>query len=106
MGAIQSAVNSMIGSVAATAFVAKKAGMRSEEAAKTAKQSAQNEVTQKKKQRRNFSEYLAKQPTNLGGTVGDLPKSVQKQIAAQYTKSQRKSLMDSMDREAQNGKHK
>lgn len=106
MGAIQSAMNSMIGSVAAVTIAAKKFGAsKQEEAAKRAKKSSQDEVTQKQKQRRNFAEYLAKQPTSLGGTVGDLPKTAQKQIAAQYTKSQRKSLMDKMDREASNGKH-
>ena len=38
----------------------------------------------KKTQRRNFMEYLRKQETSLGGTVGDLPPEVQKQIARLY----------------------
>ena len=54
----------------------------------------------KKALRRNFTEYLAKQPTSLGGTVGDLPPEAQKQIASQYTKSQRRTMMDKMDEEA------
>lgn len=58
----------------------------------------------KKTQRRNFMNYLAQQPTSLGGTVGDLPKSLQKQVASQYTRSQRKTMMDRMDEEAKNGK--
>lgn len=57
----------------------------------------------KKTQRRKFMDYLAKQPTSLGGTVGELPKPLQKQVASQYTRSQRKEMMDRMDREANNG---
>lgn len=53
----------------------------------------------KKKQRRNFMSYLAQQPTSLGGTVGDLPKDMQKQIASQYSKADRRKLMDQMDKE-------
>ena len=60
----------------------------------------------KKTQRRKFMDYLAKQPTSLGGTVGDLPKPLQKQVASQYTRSQRKEMMDRMDREANDGKQK
>ena len=52
----------------------------------------------KKKQRRNFMSYLAQQ------TVGDLSSDVQKQIASQYNKKQRKTMMDRMDKEAKNGK--
>ena len=58
----------------------------------------------KKTQKRNFMDYLSQQSTSLGGTVGELPKPLQKQIASQYTKSQRKTMMDRMDREANNGK--
>ena len=58
----------------------------------------------KKTQKRNFMSYLAQQSTSLGGTVGDLPKDLQKQIASQYSKSQRKTMMDRMDEEAKNGK--
>ena len=58
----------------------------------------------KKTQRRNFMDYLSKQTTSLGGTVGELPMPMQKQIASQYSKSQRKTMMDRMDKEAKNGK--
>ena len=58
----------------------------------------------KKTQRRNFMSYLAQQSTSLGGPVGDLPKDLQKQIASQYNKKQRKTMMDRMDKEAKNGK--
>lgn len=60
----------------------------------------------KKTQRRNFMDYLKKQTTSLGGTVGDLPENIQKQIASQYSKSQRKTIMDRMDKEKANGKSK
>lgn len=58
----------------------------------------------KQTQKRNFMAYLAQQPTSLGGTVGDLSPDLQKKIASQYSKSQRKALMDRMDKEAENGK--
>ena len=58
----------------------------------------------KKTQRRNFMSYLAQQSTSLGVTVGDLSPDTQKQIASQYSKSQRKTMMDRMDKEAKNGK--
>lgn len=57
----------------------------------------------KKTQKRNFMDYLAQQPTSLGGTVGDLPKDLQKQIASQYSRNQRRTMMDRMDREGNNG---
>lgn len=58
----------------------------------------------KKKQRRNFKTYLAQQPTSLGGTVGDLSPDLQKKIASQYSRSDRRRMMDQMDREAKDGK--
>lgn len=58
----------------------------------------------KKTQRRNFMDYLRQQPTSLGGTVGDLSPNLQKQIASQYSKNERRNMMNRMDREAANGK--
>lgn len=60
----------------------------------------------KKTQRRNFLDYISSMPTSLGGTVGQLPKDMQKQIASTYTKSQRKTVMDRMDKEKANGNSK
>lgn len=60
----------------------------------------------KKAQRRNFMDYISKMPT-LGETVGSIDArnpGFAKKIASQYTKSQRKALMDRMDREARDGK--
>lgn len=53
--------------------------------------------TTKTNQRRNFREYIANLPTNWGKNVGELPESVQRKIAQQYTPYQRKKLMDETD---------
>lgn len=90
----QSSINAMLGSVAGAAFGIKKTLQdRQKESMKKVKQ--QQEA--KKVQRRNFMSYLRKQPIAGGGTVGELPTQMQKQIASQYSKSERKKLMDAMD---------
>lgn len=43
--------------------------------------------------------HLKQQPTSIGVTVGELPTNVQKQIASGYSKSERRKLMDTMDKE-------
>ena len=58
----------------------------------------------KKALRRNFMTYLAQQPTSLGGTVGDLSPELQKKIATQYDRNDRRRMMNQMDKEAKNGK--
>lgn len=58
----------------------------------------------KQTQRRNFMAYLAQQPTSFGGTVGDLSPDLQRKIASQYSKNERRNMMNRMDREAANGK--
>lgn len=50
-------------------------------------------------QKRNFKEYLSKLEIAGGGKVGDLPKNMQSAIAKQYSKEERKELMDRMDKE-------
>lgn len=60
----------------------------------------QQEGLKQVKQRRNFNNYLNQLPTSLGGSVGELPANMRQQIASQYNKSQRRALMDKMDREA------
>lgn len=60
----------------------------------------------RKTQKRNFMAYLAQSPTSLGGTVGDLPYDLQKKIASQYSRNDRRTMMDRMDREANDGKQK
>ena len=74
-------------------------------AAQQAKQSAQNAINAKKEQKRSFKDYLAKQPSSLG-PIGKLPPAIQKQIESQFTPRQRQTLMNKVDKEANNGKHK
>lgn len=105
MGVIQSGINRTLGMAAAGA-VAYKAKKEAANKLIAKQEAATEKVKQiqeaKTKQRRNFMDYLSKMPTSLGGTVGELPKDVQKTIASTYSKSQRRTLMDRMDRE--NGK--
>ena len=102
---IQGSVNQVISSIGAAASIGKGIKLQRD---KVKQELAQKQMKQqqeaKKTQRRNFMDYLSKQTTSLDGTVGDLPKDVQKQIASQYSKSQRKTMMDRMDKEAKNGK--
>ena len=131
MASIQGAINSMIGSAGSAIRTVqgigqsfKQAGQETpaaksqktkvakqispqEVAAQQAMQSAANEQQAKKSQKRKFSEYLAKMPVSLGSEtrkIGDLPPEMQKKFAANYNKSQRRKIMDAMDREANNGK--
>lgn len=68
-----------------------------------AMQNVANKQDAKQKQKRNFMSYLKEQPTNLGGKVGDLPPKIQKQVAKQYSPAQRKKLMDTIDKEKNDG---
>lgn len=74
-------------------------------AAQKAAQSVANAIEAQKTQRRNFMEYLKKQPSSLG-QIGDLDPALQKKIAAAYSPAMRKRLMDAADREVKNGKHR
>lgn len=108
---IQGSVNQVISSIGAAASIGKGIKLQRD---KVKQELAQKQMKQqqeaKKTQRRNFMEYLKKQPISFGGNslgiVGDLPKEAQRQIASQYTKSQRKAMMDRMDKEKANGKSK
>ena len=98
----QGNINRVLGMAAAgaTAYKAKVSAAnklleKQEQAAEKVKQVQQA----KKAQRRNFIAYLGKMETSLGGTVAELPKNVQHEIAKTYTRSQRKTIMDRMDRE-------
>ena len=62
-----------------------------------ANQQAEAKKNTKKTQKRKFMDTLSKQTTSLGGTIGDLPENMQKTIAKQYSKSERKKLMDIED---------
>jgi hypothetical protein len=52
---------------------------------------------EKRKTRRNFLDYIKEEPTSLGGTVGELDPKLQKAIAKNYSKSERKKIMDRKD---------
>ena len=98
----QSSINRLLSTLAGAGFVGKSnANIQKQKEAKAKVEQIQEA---KKTQRRNFMEYLRKQPISLGGTnsgtIGDLPKEAQRQIASQYTRSQRKTMMDRMDEEA------
>ena len=71
--------------------------LKYEESAKKARESLQRAQEKKRKTRRNFMQYLANMPTSWGGKFGDLPKEQQKLAAAEYSKSERKRIMDRMD---------
>lgn len=126
MAGVQAAINSMIGSASGAIMLSKRLKEKNDakvqksnaatakgvggsspqkQAMEKATQSAANAIEAKKVQRRNFMEYLRREPTNLGGTVGDLPPAMQKQIAAKFTKSQRQTMMNRADKERLNGKH-
>lgn len=64
-------------------------------------QNSMNKVSEQqeaqRKQRRNFKEYLKNLSIAGSGKVGELPKSAINELAKQYTKSERKKLMDGMD---------
>ena len=100
---IQGSINSIVSSAARGILAVKGLKNLAKDVPKL--EAAQQRVTQQQasmsSQRRNFMDYLAKQTSSLGGKVGDLPKNLQKQIASQYTKSQRTAMMDRMDK--QNG---
>ena len=62
-----------------------------------------NKGQQQVKQRRNFMAHLKNVEISGGGTVGELPSHVQKAIAAQYSKKERKELMDRQDKQSKGG---
>lgn len=67
--------------------------------AERAKTRAAEKGAQQVKQRRNFMDYLSSMETSLGGKVGDLPLQMQKQIAKDYSKSEREKIMNAQDKE-------
>lgn len=72
-----------------------------------ARQSSANAIQAKQKQKRKFSDYLAKMQISIGNEtkkIGDLEPAMQAKIGASYSKSQRRQIMDQMDKEAKNGK--
>ena len=54
---------------------------------------------EKRQGRRNFKDYIASEPTSLGGSVGELDPKIQKFIAQSYSKAEKKQIMDRKDKE-------
>lgn len=93
-GPIQASMNSLVNQIGGGLALAK--GLQDRQ--KKAMQKVDEKKAAVQKQRRNFMDYLRNQPVSGGGTVGDLPFNVQRQIAATYSKSERRKLMDMEDK--------
>lgn len=105
MGIIQNAINRILGTGAGLVTAAKiaedkKQAPQSEDRMKQSLKKVAKVNEAKQTQRRNFMNYLKTQSTSFGGTVGDLPMNVQKEIAKQYSPKERKTLMDKIDKES------
>jgi uncharacterized membrane protein YheB (UPF0754 family) len=74
-----------------------KAKTKEEAVTKKAQDALKKEQERRRKTRRNFLNYMKEEPTNLGVKFGELDVSLQKELAKDYTKSQRKKIMDRMD---------
>ena len=70
---------------------------KAQEAAAKAQEATKVAQEQKRATRRKFTDYLKDEPTSLGGTFSQLDPKLQKAIASQYSKSQRKAIMDRKD---------
>lgn len=62
-----------------------------------AQETLQTKQEEKRKTRRNFLDYMKNEPTSLGGTFGELDPALQKKIASQYSRAERKKIMDRKD---------
>lgn len=108
MGSIQGSVNQALGGVAQLMGTARFGQMTSkkmslEAAKKKAMESSQASVEAKTEQKNEFMEYVKKQPTSFGGTVGDLDERLQKKIAESYTPEQREKILEEIKKEKKNG---
>lgn len=100
MGFIQSAINKTLGTVGVAGSIASKLTQSLEDRQTQAMKKVAEQQAAQKKQKRNFMDYLKKQPTSFGGSVGDLPLAAQKTLAKQYSKTDRQKLMNQMDKES------
>lgn len=106
MGVIQNAINSILGTgagfftAAKIAAANKKQTIQPKDRMKQSLEKVAKVNEAKQKQKRNFMNYLKTQKTSFGGTVGDLPYNLQKEIAKGYSPKQRKALMDKIDKES------
>lgn len=100
MGAIQNAINRMFSSIGYSTSIMQHQAMNRKKLSDK-QQNSMNKVSEQqeaqRKQRRNFKEYLKNLSIAGNKKVGELPKSAINELAKQYTKSERKKLMDEMD---------
>ena len=68
-----------------------------EKASKSARNNLKNKQNEKREGRRNFSQYIANEPTSLGVNVSQLGVEARRFIESQYTPKERKALMDRKD---------
>ena len=67
------------------------------EAEKKAQEAVKVKQEETRKTRRNFLDYMKDEPTSLGGTFKELDPALQKKIISQYSKAERKKIMDRKD---------
>lgn len=62
-----------------------------------AQETLKTKQEEKRKTRRNFLDYMKDEPTSLGSSFGELDPALQKKIASQYSRAERKKIMDRKD---------
>lgn len=97
MGVIQNAINQIIGSVGIGSKLISSTKQKRDRANEAMLKVA-NTQDAAQKQRRNFINYLKDMPSSIGGKVGELPIEIQRQIAKTYSTSERKNIMDTVDK--------
>lgn len=73
------------------------ADKKTQEAETKAQEMLKTKQEEKRKTRRNFLDYMKDEPTSLGGTFKELDPALQKKIISQYSKAERKKMMDRKD---------
>lgn len=97
LGALKGKIDKQ--SAAKTKAAAGTKSMKTEVAETTATDSLTTAQEGKRKTRRNFLNYMKDEPTSLGVTFGQLDHKLQKEIAKNYSSSERKRIMDRKDAE-------
>ena len=73
------------------------ADKKTQEAETKAQEAVKVKQEEKRNTRRNFLDYMNDEPTSLGGTFKELDPALQKKIISQYSKAERKKIMDRKD---------
>lgn len=69
-----------------------------EETLVTAREKLFTKQEEKRASRRSFIDYMKDEPTSFGKTVGELDPKIQKSILKDYSKAERKKIMDERDK--------